>query len=392
MDIMASLLTVWSALLDLMAQIILPNWNDVLKWIPALLLGLVGLSVALLILVWIRNRGATASRMIPVRREGAPPPGVHMPGPSRWPFIIPLGLAVVFAALVFHTGRVPSPVITGGQIVTEPPPPIGDLINLPLLLLGLAIALVGVVGWYFDAGREWHHVEDPAWHPSGPAPAWAESPPRETLPAGMHLPGPSPWPFLAPLGLAVIFFGLVFNPVFILAGVLMAVIAAGGWYLDAGREYRAVEAGHPLDGSQVDPASRVPNALLAVYATIGVVAIVIAAMPSFIAWVNPAPSQAPAASLTPNQTVIAQSVLGFAETTMTVPAGVELTIDFQNPDPGVQHNWALYDPADGSELFKGPIIAGPSNVTFTVPALAAGTYDYVCDIHPQTMTGTLTAQ
>ena len=77
---------------------------------------------------------------------------------------------------------------------------------------------------------------------------------------------------------------------------------------------------------------------------------------------------------------------------MTVPAGVELTIDFQNPDTGVQHNWALYDPADGAEIFKGPIITGPGNATYTVPALEAGTYDYVCDIHPQTMTGTLTAQ
>ena len=77
---------------------------------------------------------------------------------------------------------------------------------------------------------------------------------------------------------------------------------------------------------------------------------------------------------------------------MTVPAGSELTIDFQNPDTGVQHNWSLYDPADGAEVFKGEIIVGPGNATYTVPALEAGAYDYVCDIHPQTMTGTLTAQ
>jgi plastocyanin len=77
---------------------------------------------------------------------------------------------------------------------------------------------------------------------------------------------------------------------------------------------------------------------------------------------------------------------------MTVPAGVELTIDFQNPDTGVQHNWALYDPADGAVLFTGEIIVGPANATYSVPALKAGSYDYACDIHPQTMTGTLTAQ
>lgn len=381
---MESLLTAWSALLDFLSRIILPNWNDVLKWIPALLLGLIVLTIAPLLIVWTRNRRVTASRMLPIRREGAPPPGVHMPCPSKWPFIIPLGLAFVFAGLVFHPGRV-----SDGA---EPAPPVTDLINLPLMLIGLAIAVGGAVGWYLDAGREWHHVEDPAWHPTGPSPVGGEGQARLALPTGMHLPGPSPWPFLAPIGLAVLFFGLVYSPVFVVAGLLMAIIAAAGWYRDAGREYRAVEAGHPLDGSQVDPASRLPNTLLGVYATIGVVAIVIAGLPSFVAWANPAPTEAPAASLSPNQTVIAESVLGFAQTTLTVPAGVELTIDFQNPDTGVQHNWALYDPADGAEVFKGPIVAGPGNATYTVPALEAGTYDYVCDIHPQTMTGTLTAQ
>jgi plastocyanin len=382
-EIMESLLTAWSALLDFLSRIILPNWNDVLRWIPSLLLGLVGLIVAILAVAWLRNRRVMASRMIPVRREGSPPPGVHMPGGSKWPFVVPLGLAFVFAGFVFHPSRVSG---------AEPSPTVTDLVNLPLMLIGLAIAVVGAVGWYFDAGREWHHVEDPAWHPTASGAAWAEPTSRAVLPAGIHLPGPSPWPFLAPLGLGVLFFGLVFNPVFIVAGLLMGIVAAGGWYLDAGREYRAVEAGHPLDGSQVEPASRLPGALLAVYATIGVVAIIVAGMPAFVAWVNPSPTEAPAASLTPNQTVIASTVLGFAETTMTVPAGVELTIDFQNPDTGVQHNWSLYDPADGAELFKGEIIVGPGNTTYTVPALEAGAYDYVCDIHPQTMTGTLTAQ
>ena len=380
----ADLEAAWLAILDLLAQIIIPDWNDVLRWIPALLLGLVGLIVALLVVVWARNRRVTASRMIPIRREGAPPPGVHMPGPSKWPFIIPLGLAFIFLGLVFHPSRVSG--------AAEPAPAITDLVNLPLMLVGLAIAVAGAVGWYFDAGREWHHAEDPAWHPTGPASALAEAATHPALPAGIHLPGPSPWPFLAPLGLGVLFFGLVFDPVFIVAGLLMAVIAAGGWYVDAGREYRAVEAGHPLDGSQVDPASRLPGALLAVYATIGALAIVVAGIPSFVAWANPAPTEAPAASLSPNQTVVAESVLGFAETTMTVPAGVPLVIDFQNPDTGVQHNWAAYDPADGSEVFKGEIIVGPSNATYQVPPLEAGAYDYVCDVHPLTMTGTLTAQ
>jgi hypothetical protein len=126
--IVASITAIWVALLAWLSQIILPNWNDVLRWIPSLLLGLVGLVIAVLVFAWLRNRRVTASRMILVRREGAPPAGVHMPGASRWPIIIPLGLAFVFAALVFHPGHVASPVITGGQVVTEAAPPITDLV------------------------------------------------------------------------------------------------------------------------------------------------------------------------------------------------------------------------------------------------------------------------
>jgi plastocyanin len=387
--IVEGIATLWAALLDLLSQIILPDWNDVLSWIPALLLGLVGLVIALLVVAWVRNQRVSGSRMLAVRREGQPPADVHMPGPSKWVFIIPLGLAFVFAGFVFHPARLSGPVI--GDVPPPPTPPVPDLLNLPLMFIGLAIVAVGVVGWYLDAGREWRRVDDPTGHAAGPATAWSEPPRREVLPAGMHLPGPSPWPILAPLGLGVVFFGLVFNPVFIVAGVLMACVAAGGWYVDAGREYRAVESGHPLDGSQVDPVSRLPNTLLGIYATIGVVAIVIATVPAFVSWANPAPSASPAASLSPQQTVIAESVLGFAETSMRVPAGVPLVIDFQNPDTGVQHNWSVYDAAQ-SELFKGPIITGVDAAEFEVPALEAGTYSYVCDIHPQTMTGTLTAQ
>ena len=238
--------------------------------------------------------------MIPVRREGlATARRAHARRPSKWPFIIPLGLAFVFAGLVFHPGR-GGPVIKGGR--SSPSRAADHRSRQP--------AAHAASAWPSPSSASSAGISTPAANGTMSrtrpgilrhrAAAWGEPTTRASvLPAGMHLPGPSPWPFLAPLGLGVIFFGLVFNPVFIVAGVLMAIVAAGGWYLDAGREYRAVEAGHPLDGSQVDPASRLPNSLLGVYATIGVVAIVIASVPAFVAWVNPAPTEAPAASLSP---------------------------------------------------------------------------------------------
>ena len=85
----------------------------------------------------------------------------------------------------------------------------------------------------------------------------------------------------------------------------------------------------------------------------------------------------------------------FSPTTITVPAGAIVTINFNNQDSGVLHNFSLY--ADSSApppaLFQGGFITGPSTVTykFTAPS-KAGTYFFRCDIHPTTMTGTFIVQ
>jgi plastocyanin len=40
-------------------------------------------------------------------------------------------------------------------------------------------------------------------------------------------------------------------------------------------------------------------------------------------------------------------------------------------------------------VFKGAIFPGPAQQTYDVPALKAGSYGFVCTVHPN-MTGTLT--
>ena len=42
-------------------------------------------------------------------------------------------------------------------------------------------------------------------------------------------------------------------------------------------------------------------------------------------------------------------------------------------------------------MFKGDIFNGPDKRTYSVPALPAGTYAFVCSVHPN-MTGTLTVK
>ena len=79
----------------------------------------------------------------------------------------------------------------------------------------------------------------------------------------------------------------------------------------------------------------------------------------------------------------------FDKDCLAAPAGQAFTIAFDNQDPAARHNVAIYDTAQGNKvLFKGEIIVGPSSTTYSVPAQAAGTYEFRCDPHDETMIGT----
>jgi len=79
--------------------------------------------------------------------------------------------------------------------------------------------------------------------------------------------------------------------------------------------------------------------------------------------------------------------LAFAPTQVTLPAGTPLRIILDNADTSVPHNVAVT--RDGTEIAKGPIISGPARAETRFGPLTAGSYTFVCDVHP-TMTGTLT--
>ena len=84
--------------------------------------------------------------------------------------------------------------------------------------------------------------------------------------------------------------------------------------------------------------------------------------------------------------------VAFEQTTLTAPANKPFKIDFDNEDAGTPHNVAIHEgSASGKEVFKGEIFPGVAKKTYDVPALAAGSYAFVCSVHPN-MTGTLTVQ
>jgi predicted lipoprotein with Yx(FWY)xxD motif/plastocyanin len=114
---------------------------------------------------------------------------------------------------------------------------------------------------------------------------------------------------------------------------------------------------------------------------------------------SPAPSSAsPAASATgPSVTIdlVSQS-MAFDKSSITVKAGASVTMNFNNKDGGIPHNFALYTNSSATTpIFVGQTIRGPATITYTFTAPAtAGTYFFRCDIHPTSMTGTfvVTAQ
>jgi plastocyanin len=86
-------------------------------------------------------------------------------------------------------------------------------------------------------------------------------------------------------------------------------------------------------------------------------------------------------------TVVAKD-LKFATPTIAAKAGSPFTIAFDNQD-GAPHNIAISD-TSGAKVFKGDIVAA-KQIDYQVPALAAGTYSFVCEVHPD-MKGTLTVE
>ena len=97
---------------------------------------------------------------------------------------------------------------------------------------------------------------------------------------------------------------------------------------------------------------------------------------------------APAGSVDPNAIVVTAKDLQFSPTEVSAPADTAFEIVFNNQE-GVPHNIKISD-STGAEVFKGEIVTN-QQATYQVPALAAGAYPFVCEVHPD-MKGTVTVE
>ncbi|MBI5284905.1 MAG: cupredoxin domain-containing protein [Chloroflexi bacterium] len=100
-----------------------------------------------------------------------------------------------------------------------------------------------------------------------------------------------------------------------------------------------------------------------------------------------APTTAAAA---PSSLVLVASNILFDKKELSAAAGA-VTLDLDNQDAGVPHNLHVFSGASatGDSLGATALEAGPTRQSLKLD-LSKGQYFFVCDVHPTTMTGTIT--
>ena len=371
----------WSSILDLLAQFVIPDWGATVALLPILMIVLV-----VLIVGWtmLRLYRAAPPRRGKYKIEPRPPADVHMPGPSFAPFLAAIGAFLLFLGLVF-----------GG----------------PLLIIGAIALVLTLLYWLGEALRIYDR--DVGQAPPALPPAVHDGPPP-----GVHVPGPSFRPFLGAVGAAFVMLGLVFGGWLLAVGIVALVLTLVGWLIDARKEYVQTVGADTTGHLENIPAPRAPTALLASLAVLLIVGIVLQAgwlPPSSAnegegvapsgeppASGGPPPSGEPGASDEPGEpggsgappaaaadiTLVAAGI-AFDQGSISGPADAPFTIALDNQDQA-PHNVALKD-TGGTLVWTGEPFSGPKAQVYDVPPLPAGTYEFLCTIHPN-MTGTATLQ
>jgi plastocyanin len=405
----------WDSLLALLNQLVSPDWGALVALIPLAVAALVAVYLG-----WIMRRALTAP---PTRTRPVPatptPAHIHMPGPSLAPFLAAAGFACFFLAILFvHVGpemdpATRQPIANSTSWTVQPP-------GLLAIAIGFLALLSGLLYWGREASREYDALEAPTALPAivHPGP-----------PAGVHIPGPSFRPFLLALAAAVMVVGGVLNVSIFMGGVAMLVVALLGWLSDARAEYRETVRADASGHLENIPAPRFPTGTLLLFGAILILSVLVAEgivpprQPAASVAASPGPAAsagagaaaspsaapaasagapvasagagAPAASAAPGAAVTLQlsaSGIAYDKTELAAPANTPFQIDFTNNDAGIPHNVSIHaGSATGTEVFKGEIFTGSGVRTYDVPALPAGTYTFVCSVHPN-MVGTLTVK
>jgi plastocyanin len=370
----------WNGFLELTSQFVIPDWGVLV----ALALPVGTVVLVAIGLVWIFRRLLTAPPARRGVRRASPrtPAGVHMPGPSPAPIFAAIGTALLLLGLVFGGVALvlgvialvltllywlaeglriydhdiePTTTVLPARVDTGPPPgvhmpgpsfrPIMGALGTALLFLGLVFGgwllavgvfalVVGLIGWLFDARKEYvKTVEaDRTGH--------LESLPAPNTPSRLFA---------------------------ILAVLVVAAAVAQSGVLTTGSANGGTPGSSNAPGGSAAPAPSGGSGAPA----------------------SGAPGSPPADGGPADVTVVAKDI-AFDQANWTGPADKPFKLAFDNEDAGVPHNIAIKD-ASGAEVFKGDIFNGVETRVYDVPALPAGQYTFACSVHSN-MSGTATLQ
>ena len=82
----------------------------------------------------------------------------------------------------------------------------------------------------------------------------------------------------------------------------------------------------------------------------------------------------------PSAVRVSAYALAFEQLNVAAPADAAFPLYFENRE-NIPHNVAILDEV-GATIAKGEVFTGPSGRILEVPALAAGQYRLICEVHP----------
>jgi len=366
---MQQIQTLWTGILDTLSKLVIPDWGALIALLPLFVL----IGIALWVLMTVRAYATLGPRQRGRQFVPVAPAGLHAPGPSFAPAFGALGAALFVFGLVI-----------GGAA----------------LLLAVGALILTLLYWLREFMHEYDHV---AGATTLPVPIEHGGPPP-----GVHMPGPSFLPLGSAIATALLVVGVVVGGWVLIGAVVCLAVGLLGWLRAARTEWRFTEEADRTGHLGQEAAPGFPMRTFVFFTIVMIAAFSIeagflpprpatgsggsaGASPAASAGVpaSGTPGSAPPASAGPaaDLTITAASS-AFTTTDVTGPAGRPFTLAFDNQDQGTPHNVHIKKP-DGSDAFKGELVTGVATKVYQVPALAAGTYSFACDVHPS-MTGTLT--
>lgn len=353
--------TISDAILGVAAIFVTPDWKALIALIP--------IGLALLFVAWFAftmRKYATLgpSRRSPARVAPITPADVHMPGGSASPILVAFGAGALFLGLVL-----------GGVA----------------LWIGVVLLVATLLAWGREALRDYDHVD-----PAQRLPAVI----HEGPPPGVHMPGPSIRPLLGALGSAALLGGLVVGGWVLILAIVFLVYTLIGWLVDATAEYRKTVEADRTGHLENIPNRRLPARTLQVFAVLFVLVGLNQAglfpPASSASGGTPGTSAAPSPGgpvAPPGSLPVVAKGFAFDVKTLEVPAGAPFTIFLTNEDPPNTPHDVEIRTSGGQKVQGQPETKGGSSQAYTYNALEAGTYTFICSIHPIAgMTGTLTVK